>query len=357
MKKSLTLQCGIVLLMAILLAPAPGVGREVTDCAGRVVNLPETVTRIACLYSFAGHAVALLGRGPDIVAVAKGLKRDTLLLEICPSIENALVPKTGRGVNIEELLKARPDIVFVSPDVGADAGETDKLKAVGIPYLVVDYATLAQQQQAVSMIGQAIGRSEEATAYVQYYKQCIQRVQATLSTLPESEVIRVYQSVNEPMRTAIPRSLTTGWLDVLGVINVADITEPGASEGKQTVSLEQILLWNPDVILVNEPASQEKILADPSWAPLKAVREHKVYLMPIALSRWGHPGSIETPLAVLWAAKTLYPHRFETLDMAAETRSFYQRFFNYRLSDHEIQQILEGKLKRKPKNQNAGGGQ
>lgn len=329
--------------------PKPSAIRSVTDCAGRVVKLPETVERIACLYSFAGHAVTLLGRGRDIVAVAKGLKRDSLLLEICPSINDALVPKSQGGVNIEELLNARPDIVFVSADVGQDPGETNKLDAVGIPYLIVDYATLEEQQRAVSMIGEAINRSEEAEAYVRYYKKCIQKVRDTVSNLPETEMLRVYHSVNAPTRTAIHLSLTTNWLDVLGVINVTETTETDSSEGKQNVSLEQILLWNPDVILVNEPAARKEILSDRSWAPLKAVKRGRVYLMPIALSRWGHPGSIETPLAILWAARTLYPDRFKTLDITTETRFFYKKFFNHPLSDARIQRILDGKLQRKPK--------
>lgn len=360
MNKSPVLHGTIIFLTVILLVVAPvgagdadvpktGAPRTVTDCVGRVVTIPETVERIACLYTFAGHAVTMLGRGRDIVAVSKGLKRDSLLLEICPAIEDTLVPKSQGGVNIEELLNARPDIVFLSADVGRDAGETDKLDAVGIPYLIVDYATLDQQQQAVSMIGKALNRSEEAEAYVQYYKQCVQKVRAAISTLPETEVLRVYHSVNEANRTTIPLSLTTGWLDVLGVINVADITGPGASDGKQLVSLEQILLWNPDVILVNEPAVRKQILSDRSWGPLKAVRQEKVYLMPIALSRWGHPGSIETPLALLWAAGTLYPARFKTLDITVETRFFYREFFNHPLSDALIQQILDGRLQRKPK--------
>jgi len=355
LKKRFVLHSVLVLLVTIFFS-APGLcaGRMVTDCAGRVVELPEVVERIACLYSFAGHTVTLLGRGPDIVAVAKGLKRDSLLLEICPSIEDALVPKSQGGVNIEELLKARPDIVFVSSDVGGDTGEADKLGTLGIPYLVVDYATLEEQQQAVAMIGEAIGRSEEAAAYIAYYDRCIQTVRNALGKLPDSEIIRVYQSVNEATRTAIPRSLTTGWLDVLGVVNVADTTQPGVSEGKQTVSIEQILLWNPDVILVNEPATRNEILTEKAWAPLKAVREKKVYLMPIALSRWGHPGSVETPLAVLWAAKTLYPAYFENIDMTTETRFFYKTFFGYPLSDDQIQQILDGKLRRKPKNSKRG---
>jgi iron complex transport system substrate-binding protein len=353
-------RCVLIALLIIIILTAPAMAmdsdfpkssdtRNVTDCAGRVVSIPAKVQRIACLYSFAGHAVALLGRGRDIVAVAKGLKRDSLLLEICPGINDALVPKSQGGINIEELLNAKPDIVFLSADVGKDSGETDKLDTVGIPYLIVDYSSLEQQQQAVSMIGSAVNRSEEADAYVRYYKRCIQKVRDAVSSLTENEVLKVYHSVNEPTRTAIPLSLTTGWLDVLGINNVANTKKPGASDGKQNVSLEQILFWNPDVILTNEPAARKEILSDRSWSPLKAVREGRVYLLPVALSRWGHPGSIETPLAILWAARTLYPDRFKTLDMTEATRYFYRQFFEYELSDTMIKQILDGKLQRKPK--------
>ena len=78
--------------------------------------------------------------------------------------------------------------------------------------------------------------------------------------------------------------------------------------------------------------------------------------MPIGISRWGHPGSIETPLAILWAAKQIYPEKFNDLDMAAETKTFYKDFFEYNLSDDLAVKILSGKLVRKPKrvNENKG---
>ncbi|MBT8339766.1 MAG: hypothetical protein KJP07_07110, partial [Desulfatitalea sp.] len=68
-----------------------------------------------------------------------------------------------------------------------------------------------------------------------------------------------------------------------------------------------------------------------------------VYQMPIGISRWGHPGSLETPLAVLWTAKTIYPGAFTHIDIPAEVKSFYSRFFGYALSDHMVRQMLRGK--------------
>ena len=91
------------------------------------------------------------------------------------------------------------------------------------------------------------------------------------------------------------------------------------------------------------------MLSERQWATLKAIKEKKVVLMPIGISRWGHPGSIETPLAILWTAKTLYPDRFNEMDMTGETKAFYMDFFNHALPDQLVNQVLSGKLVRKPK--------
>ena len=86
---------------------------------------------------------------------------------------------------------------------------------------------------------------------------------------------------------------------------------------------------------------------------MKAVMNNKVFQMPIGISRWGHPGSIETPLAILWAAKTLYPDLFKDINIRTETRQYYKRFFDYELSDKLLEQILSGtKMRRKKQRQN-----
>ena len=72
--------------------------------------------------------------------------------------------------------------------------------------------------------------------------------------------------------------------------------------------------------------------------------------MPNGISRWGHPGSLETPLAMLWTVKTIYPDYAGSIDIKAETKKFYKKFFNYNPSDQMINQILQGRGMRKTKN-------
>ncbi len=322
---------------------------RVVDSVGRTVEVPVGAKRIACLYLFTGHVVTMLGKGRDIVAVSYGLKRVSLLNRICPSLLKASVPKTQGAINMEELLEAKPDIVFLPGETAGNPHDMAKLAQFKIPAIIVDFNSIRTQQQAIRIIARAIGARARAQRFIDYYNACIRRVREVTEKIPRDRLPRVFYSVNEPLRTTLVHGLTADWLRLTGCIDVARTRGQHLLDGKNYTSLEQILLWNPDVILTNEPSAAETIRHDSQWSTLRPVREGRVYCMPIGISRWGHPGSMETPLAILWAAKKLHPKLFSRIDMRAETRYFYSTFFNYHLSDHEIEKILSARTKRKPR--------
>ena len=326
----------------------------ITDSVGRKVLVPEKVERIACLYLFAGHVVTMLGRGDDIVAVSNGLKRVSLLLDICPSIKNAIVPKAQGALNMEELLKAAPDVLFTAGEMSGNRGELEKLERFKIPTIIIDYSDMESQQKAINIIGKSIGREKRAEEYNDYFTKIITQVKSQTDPLPEDKRLRLYYSENEATRTTLDNDLSTDWLKITGVINVAKKSSDNIMEGKNFAGIEQILLWNPDVILANEPEALSLIMTDKKWAAIDAVKTKRVYQMPIAISRWGHPGSIETPLAILWTAKKMHPSLFTDIDMERETKYYYKRFFNYDLSYQKVKQILSGRLIRKPKHGSGG---
>ena len=334
-------------------APAPA-QKTFTDYTGRKVQVPVAARRIGCLYAFAGHVVTMLGRCSDIVAVANGLRRDVLLAKICPGIQNAVVPKAQGAINIEELLNTRPDLLFISPETGKNDAEMQKLERFKIPGLVVDYKNMQEQQQAIALIGRAIGAGERAESYNRYYRQCIDRVAAQAAKIPKDKRIKLYHCLTEPTHTDAQGSISTDWLQATGIVNVSALQADSAFTGKTHVGLEQVILWNPDVILANEPGTVEAVTGDSQWASVSAVKNKRVYQMPIGISRWGHPGSLETPLALLWTAKTIYPDYFPDIDISAETRAFYKRFFNYDLSDEQVRQIVSGQGMRLDKNKTNG---
>jgi iron complex transport system substrate-binding protein len=322
----------------------------VVDNLGRKVEVPAHVERVACLYAFSGHVTAMLGEGDKIVAIPDGLKRDVLLNEMYPEIADALIPIAAGSINIEELLKTDPDVAFVKNSTALNPAEVEKLDKFNIPYLAVDYNSIEGQQHAIMAIAQALGVPEKGQVYNDYYQACIERVEKVVATIPENERVRVYHAVNEATRTDTPDSLPGEWTQIAGAINVSVDQPLRQLEGKNYASLEQILLWDADVILVNEPGVVDYIMTNSQWSPLKAVKDKKVYQMPIGISRWGHPGGLETPLAIMWTAKQLYPEQFKDLDIREETYSFYQVFFNYQVSDKMLTNILNGEGMRGHKN-------
>ena len=111
---------------------------------------------------------------------------------------------------------------------------------------------------------------------------------------------------------------------------------------KGNATVEQSYGWDHDVVLVNEPAATQYFRTDNKFSGLRAVRENKVIQLPVGISRWGHPGSLESPLATLYIAQLLYPEQFVDIDIRAEVISFYQRFFDIDLSEEDVDCIFSG---------------
>lgn len=322
---------------------------QVTDSFGRIVEVPQKVERVATLYAFTGHVTTLLGKGELIVAVNRGLKRDILLNRINPVISSAIMPVAQDKVNMEELLKADPDLIFVQGSVFRDEREREKLDKSKIPYLGVEFSSIEKQISAIESIGAALGASDAASRYLDYYRGVLELVEERVATIPDSEKLRVYHSINEATRTYGRDNLAADWTALAGVINVSLDQELRLLDNNYFATLEQILLWDPDLILVNEDGVADYILTNKQWSPLQAVKNGRVHQMPVGVSRWGHPGSLETPLGVLWASKLFYPERFADIDMPAEARKFYRDFFGYELSDEELESMLSGRGMREAK--------
>ncbi|HEY2422436.1 MAG TPA: ABC transporter substrate-binding protein [Neobacillus sp.] len=315
----------------------------VIDYMSREVAIPKKVNRIACLYAYTGHVVTMLGEGNKIVAVVNGLHRDNLLLDINPTIKDAIVPSRGDKINIEELANTNPDLIFIQESTAKDEGEVRKLEELKVPYLVVNFNSIKEQQQSIAMIGKALGKAEKAEKFNNYYNEIISQVSKKVKDIPDKDRVRVYHSVTEATRTDPTNSLPAEWIKVVGAINVSVGEKLKLEQKKYLASLEQILLWDPDVILVNQDGVGDYILESSQWQTLKAVKSKKVYQLPNGVSRWGHPGGIETPLAIIWTAKTLYPDKFTDTNMEEITAKFYQDFFNYELTPDLIEKILSGK--------------
>ncbi|MGM0471100.1 MAG: ABC transporter substrate-binding protein [Bacillota bacterium] len=329
----------VILLVLVLLGAVSILGAEFK--IEQETNLPAKVERVGTLFSGSGYIVTMLGAGDKIVAVNRGLKKDQKLKKINPAVAQARQVKASRSINIEELARANPDLIFVRQLMLENEREVQKLNQLGIPYLTTDYKSIDQQQKVVQRIGKALGTVEKAKEFNHYYNQIIEMVSKRVTKIPQQERVKVFHSLKEPTRTDNTASLATEWIKVAGGINVAANKDLKLTKkNKYYASLEQIMNWNPEVIIVDQAGVDEQILNNNQWSSLSAVKDNRVYQIPEGISRWGHPSSIETPLAILWLAKELYPQRFEDTNLVAEVREFYQRFFDINLTTTEAKEIL-----------------
>ncbi len=344
-----------VLLIAILLTACHKVEEAnvpthvIVDDLGRAVSVPIEIEKVGCIYAISGHITALLGEGDKIVSVTSGLKRDVMLNALVPTLKDATEPKRGGSINIEELLKNKPDVIFVHSDIALNEAETDKLDKFNIPYLAIEFSSIEDQQNTVRMIAKVYGKEEKAEAYIAYCNEKIDEISQSASAIEDR--IRVFHSINEATRTDPKGSIAAEWFEKSGFELVSASEDLKFISGDYYASLEQILKWNPQAIFVNENGVDAYIMTDEKWQSLDAVKSGRVYMLPVGISRWGHPNSLEIPLAMMFTVKKMYPQYFEDLDIASEMTYFYKTFFNLDMDEKMIQEILRGEGMRIRKDQ------
>ena len=341
----------LVVLLAMMIAACAQTGtvpkkdepmQTVVDSIGREVVLPENVDRVAALYSPAGHIAVMLGHGSDIVATSNGLQRDKMLHVICPDIQNAAVVKVSGDFNIEEMAALDVDVVFIPNEMYLDEKSVIKLDEFGIPYMVVSFDSIEEQKQLVNWMADVFNEENEAKEYCDFYDKILRLTQQALADLPDKYKIRIYHSINEAVATVGKNTLPENWMKVAGGIDVSLEGELTTDNDKYYTTLEEILTWNPSMILCNVEETADYINTQPAWKNIQAVKDNKVYLMPVGISRWGHTTSIETPLAIIWTASTLYPDYCREIDVDALVKEFYSTMFEYEITDEQLVQIYSG---------------
>ncbi|MCL2817582.1 MAG: ABC transporter substrate-binding protein [Clostridiales bacterium] len=315
---------------------------EITDMLGRKVLIPEDPQRIAVLDPLASYAVIMLDQGDKIVATVGGVQRDLLLQVMSPSLVGAAVVKEEGAINAESVLRLKADLIFIRSEDYAKKTERTKLDKLGIPYLVVDYGSLEDQCRAVRLVGEVFGREEKAEEYIGYYHETIRLVSEIVENIPDNERPTLYHSINTAITTDAAGSLGAQWIAVTGAKNVSLNVTPPPGLREYITTIEEIFVWNPDIIICNESGINEYILSHSVWQGLRAVREGKVYQMPIGISRMGHFNSIETPLAIWWLTDLIYPAHLADFDFRKEMKVFYARFFDHELDEETIDAILSG---------------
>lgn len=316
--------------------------KTITDCIGRKVTVPESPQRVACLYAATAHMLALVGEGGKIVGAPDGVRRDVVMQIKYPGIKSIAVPYQNGAINVEELLKISADVALVRKSTAENPAEMEKLKKLNIPYVVVDFSSIAELKTAITVIGDLFGKREITDSYIRYMDETFATVKSRLNGLSDKDKISVYHSVNAATQSYSSGCISAEIMELAGVKNVAFGAGFGNGENGGNTTLEQIYRWNPQVILVNDNNVVSYLYGNAKWQGLTAVKNKKVVTLPVGVSRWGHFGSIEPQMGALFIASTLYPERFRELNMTQTVIGYYSQFFHLNISQSLAQGILSG---------------
>ena len=325
---------------ALLASGAAAQEPAVTDAAGRRVPIPARVERV--FPAGPPAAILLYTLAPDLLLgwtnEQRPAEREFLLPEI--AARPAIGRITGRGntANLETVLTLKPDLIL---DVGSTTDTyvslADRVQAqTGIPYALLD-GTLARTPETYRVLGRLVRREADGEALATYASSLLDRVAARVASVPPERRPRVYFARGpRGLETGRGGSINVESLDLLGAVNVAGETRGGLA----TVSVEQVLAWNPDAIVTIDGSFARGVRQDPAWSGLTAVRDGRVHLAPSLPFGWiDSPPAVNRLIGLLWLGKVLYPDRFPE-DLAAETRAFYGRMYRVAPTDAQIARLL-----------------
>lgn len=315
--------------------------RVVTDATGRRVELPERVDRIyaagppASILVFAVAPDKLIGwtsawRAAERPFIAKKYVDLPTLGRL-----------TGRGntANVEVVLRAKPDVIIdygtVNPTFTSLAERVQQ--QLGVPYLLID-GDFDKMADAVTRIGTIAGLDPQGEEWSRYIRETLAFINERIATVPPERRPRVYYGRGPlGLTTGRKGSINVESIEQLGAINVAGVMGRG---GLVQVSVEQVLLWNPDVVITIDPNFYAMARLHPLWRALPTIEAGRIYLAPNVPFGWiDFPPSVNRLIGLRWLARVLYPQHFPE-DLRPVVREFYTRCYHQAPTEAQLDELL-----------------
>ncbi len=316
--------------------------RVFTDSAGREVTLPKEINKIA----------------------PSGPLAQIVLYTLCPDKLSGLASDFSEGAKqyIDEKYWALPKfgqfygknanlnmeaLIAESPDVIIDIGEAKKnvkedmdalQEQLNMPVIFIE-ADLDTMSSAYEKLGELTGETGQAKKLADYCNNVLKKSETARNQLAEKK--SVYFAIGDDgLHTNAEGSIHARVIEQIGADNAAKV-EMVSSGGGSEVSFEQLLLWQPDIILADSEALYQTITTDKVWGELNAVKEGKVYQIPsVPYSFMSSPPSVNRMIGILWLGNLVYPEQYN-VDIKQEVKDFYELFYHVALDDTQVEKILK----------------
>lgn len=364
MKKKVNLLLGIILVLLMLVgcggknkqtdetqttqttsSEEKNATRIFTDSAGREVEVPNKITKIAPSGSTA--QLILYTSSPDLLVGLAGSFSENAKSFVEEKYQK--LPEFGQfygkkaNLNMEALSAAAPDVVI---DIG-EAKKTvkedmDKLQEqLDIPTIFIE-ANLSDMPETYKKIGDLLGDTSQTDQLSAYCEKVLTQAETVRNELKESEQKSVYYaSGNAGLNTNAAGSFHAQVIEQIGAKNAVTDVEIVSTGGGTVISMEQLIQWQPDFIIADTNDLYELISTEASWKELKAVKEGKVYQIPTAPYNFmSSPPSVNRIIGIQWLGQLVYPEKYQ-IDTEKSVEDFYDLFYHVKPTAEQIANVLK----------------
>jgi len=315
-----------------------------TDSLGREVELSANIDKIAVSGPMA--QIVLFALAPDkLVGIAN---------EWDPGAENYFDEKYfnlpvlgqlygGKGeLNLETLLASGAQVVI---DVGeAKDGAVEELDALqqqtGIPFVHI-HADTAGMGNTFRILGELLGMTKEAEVLADYCDSVYSR---TVEIANSVEKVRLLYCLGDSGINVIAKDSYHGEIIDLLSDNIAVVDAPSSKGTGNEVDMEQILKWNPDVIVFSPESIYDTVGEDETWQSVAAIAAGNYYEVPYGPYNWlGFPPSAQRYMGMMWLSQLLYPET-ANYDLKAEIKQYFELFYHCELTDAQYSAFVANSI-------------
>lgn len=313
----------------------------VTDMLGRTVVVPYNITRIITYNAVPplNSLLMVFGKGNDIInnipSSMATMPEASFQYVLDPQLANE--PQLDATPNVEQILSMNPDVVITSEESTVTA-----LQNSTIPVICLENndSEISQIEESMNILGQIFHNPARANEYIQYYNSKIAQLNATIGSVPMSQRPKVLNM----WATTLAVFNASYWIAPAGGIDAfssSGVTGGyGGVTGRYQVTMEELLQWNPDIIIVRDAGDISYLENNSQFSTINAVKNKQIYVEPAGTFTWN--GAAETPLMSEWAASVFYPNLVSQSQVINDTIGFYKEFLGYNLSVQQADEMLHG---------------
>ena len=324
----------------------------ITDMTGRTVHVPGEITTALATSPPVTNIIYMLA--PDKLGGWNSNLTSDSKKYMPEKYQNLTVVGGWFGTytgNPETFIAANPSIILDDVSVTKNSSSAaqindmqQKMGSISV-VAVLSSTNVTNYTPSIQFLGKILGEEGQANKLISFYNNVSGTVNKTVSSIPENEKVTVYYAEGPSgLQTDPSGSSHSQLINLCGGINVAQVAVKQGM-GMSQVGMEQVLKWNPEIIITNDKQFYSSVYSNSSWDNIKAVQDKKVYLAPTSPIGWfDRPPGVNTIIGIPWTAKALYPDKFKDLNMTKLTKEFYSDFYHYNLTDSDVQDLLNNQM-------------